>query len=269
MGKALGLALWLLVIGVVLMFLAHVYWQPTWWFPLGISAHAGEYDSQFSLTLVVVAIGFILAQCALGFVVFSFGSRRPGKATYSHGNNKLEVTWTLVTLVVFATLAVMGQKVWAELHFHEAPPGSINVEVTAQQFAWNFRYPGPDNVFGKTDPKLIDASTGNPLGLDDQDPAGKDDVVTSTLSVPVNRPVHLILRSQDVTHSFFVPNLRFKQDLVPGMGINVHFTPTVIGHYEIACAELCGLGHYKMKSFMDVMSEEDFAKWLKDRAPAQ
>jgi cytochrome c oxidase subunit 2 len=266
MGKVLGIGMWLLVVGVVLLFLAHSYWQPTWWFPVGITAHAGDYDSQFSLTLVVVAVAFILAQCALGYVVFRFGSNRAGKATYSHGNDKLEVTWTVVTLVVFASLAVMGQKVWAELHFHEAPPGSINVEVTAQQFAWNFRYPGPDGEFGKTDPKLIDASSGNPLGIVDTDPAGKDDIVSSTLTVPVNHPVHLILRSMDVTHSFFVPNLRFKQDLVPGMGINVHFTPIQVGHYEIACAELCGLGHYKMRSFLDVVSEDDFAKWLKDRA---
>src|SRR5580693_8588762 len=134
MGKAVGILVWLLVIGVVVMFLAHSYWQPSWWFPQGISAHAAEYDSQFSLTLVVVAVAFILAQCALGYVVFRFGADRKGKATYSHGNNKLEATWTIVTLVVFATLAVMGQKVWASLHFHEAPPGAIDVEVTAEQF---------------------------------------------------------------------------------------------------------------------------------------
>jgi cytochrome c oxidase subunit 2 len=270
MGKALGILIWLLVVGTVLLFLAHNIWEPaqTWWLPHAISEHGAAYDSEFKLTLVVVAVSFILAQLALGYVVFSYGSNKAGRAVYSHGNVKLEITWTLVTLVVFGTLAVLGQRVWASLHFNEAPPGSITVEVTAQQFGWNFRYPGPDDQFGRTDPKQVDDSTGNPVGIDEKDPAGKDDIVSTTLSVPVNRPVHLILRSKDVIHSFFVPNLRFKQDLVPGMAINVHFTPIETGRYEITCAELCGLGHYKMRSFMDVMSEDDYSKWLKDREAA-
>jgi len=268
MGKALGILIWILVIGVVLMFLAHSIWPSAslWWFPEAISDHGPRYDAQFMRTLWVVAIAFIAAQIALGYVVFTFTSKKKGRAVYSHGSNKLEVTWTVITAAVFITVAVLGQRVWAELHFHEAPPDSVNIEVVAQQFAWNFRYPGPDSQFGRTDPKLIDDSAGNPVGIDDADPAGKDDIVSSTLTVPVDRPVHLILRSKDVIHSFFVPNLRFKQDLVPGMGINVHFTPTKTGRYEIACAELCGLGHYKMKSYMDVMSQEDYENWLKERA---
>jgi cytochrome c oxidase subunit 2 len=265
MGKALGVLLWILVLGTVLLFIAHNVGAPTWWFPPAISEHGPAYDTQFAHTLWVVAAAFILAQCALGYVVFRFGSSKPGRATYSHGSNKLETIWTIVTAVVFITLAVLGQRVWASLHFHEAPPGSMTVEVTGEQFAWNFRYPGPDGQFGRTDPKLMDTSAGNPVGLVDDDPAGKDDFVTSTLSIPVGRPVHLILKSKDVIHSFFVPNLRFKQDMVPGMGIDVHFTPTQTGRFEITCAELCGLGHYKMKTFLDVMSEDDFAKWLKEK----
>jgi len=108
----------------------------------------------------------------------------------------------------------MGQRVWASLNLHSAPPGSLQVEVVAQQFSWNFHYAGKDNVFGRTDPNLIDDSALNYVGLDDTDPNAKDDSVVSTLAIPVNRPVELILRSKDVTHSFFVPQLRFKQDLV-------------------------------------------------------
>src|SRR5215467_579547 len=158
MGKALGILIWLLVVGVVLLFLAHDIWgsAQTWWLPHAISEHGAAYDSEFKITLIVVAVAFILAQIALGYVVFSYGSNKSGRAVYSHGNNKLEATWTIVTLVVFGTLGVMGQRVWASLHFNDAPPGSISVEVTAQQFGWNFRYPGPDDQFGRTDPKQVD-----------------------------------------------------------------------------------------------------------------
>src|SRR5262252_9678336 len=181
MGKALGVLIWILVIGVVLMFMAHMFWQPTWWFPEAISEHGPRYDAQFMRTLWVVAIAFILAQVALGYVVFTFTSKKEGRAVYSHGSNKLEVTWTVITAAVFITVAVLGQRVWAELHFHEAPPDSVNIEAVGQQFAWNFRYPGADGQFGRTDPKLMNDSSGNPLGIDDADPAGKDDIVSSTL----------------------------------------------------------------------------------------
>ena len=260
MGKALGLLLWIITIAAVAMFAVK-----KWWFPPSITEHGSLVDDQFMRTLYVVAAAFVLAQVALGFVVFQFGSGKRGAATYSHGSNTLEFTWTLITAAVFVTLAILGQQVWRSLHFHDAPPNALTVEVTAQQFAWNFRYEGPDGVLGKTDPQQMSDSKGNPLGLDSNDPAGKDDIVTSTITVPADRPVKLILKSKDVIHSFFVPNLRFKQDLVPGMAINVHFTPTVPGHYELACAELCGAGHYKMKSYMDVLSEADFQKWMKDK----
>jgi cytochrome c oxidase subunit 2 len=152
----------------------------------------------------------------------------------------------------------MGQRVWASLNLTKAPAGAYQVEVVAQQFSWNFHYPGKDGVFGRTDPNLIDDSALNYVGLDDTDPNAKDDSVVSTLAVPQNRPVELILRSKDVTHSFFVPQLRFKQDLVPGMNIHVHFTATKVGKYELACAELCGMNHYKMKAYMLVLPQNEF-----------
>jgi cytochrome c oxidase subunit 2 len=138
-----------------------------------------------------------------------------------------------------------------------APAGSYEIEVVAQQFAWNIRYPGKDMKFGKTDPQYMDDTT-NPVGLADTDTNGKDDLVTPTLVIPVNRPVELVLKSKDVTHSFWVPQLRFKQDLVPGMAIHVHFTANKVGKYELACAELCGMNHYKMKSYMLVLPQSDF-----------
>jgi len=154
----------------------------------------------------------------------------------------------------------MGQRVWASLHLNAPPPGSLQIEVVAQQFSWNFHYAGQDKVFGRTDPGLIDDSALNFVGIDDTDPNSKDDAVVSTLIIPANRPVELILRSKDVTHSFWVPQLRFKQDLVPGMNIRVHFTAVKTGKFELACAELCGMNHYKMKSYLLVLPENEFSE---------
>jgi cytochrome c oxidase subunit II len=254
MGRVLGLVIWLITLASVGMFVSK-----HWWFPESISEHGGAVDHQFAITIIVVGIAFAAAQIGLGWVVWKYrDSSAATRATYSHGNNRLEVVWTVVTAIVFISLAIMGQRVWAALHLHAAPPGSYTVEVVAQQFSWNFHYHGKDNVFGRTDPKLIDDSALNYVGLDDTDPNAKDDSVVSTLVVPVNRPVELILKSKDVIHSFFVPQLRFKQDLVPGMAIPVHFTVTKIGKYELACAELCGMNHYKMKSYMLVLPEDEF-----------
>jgi cytochrome c oxidase subunit 2 len=143
------------------------------------------------------------------------------------------------------------------LHFNQAPPGSFPVEVVAQQFQWNFHYAGVDGVSGRTDPTLIDDSALNFIGLDESDPNAKDDAVHSVLAIPVGRPVELSLRSKDVIHNFWVPQLRFKQDLVPGMVIRVHFTANRPGKYELACAELCGQLHYKMRSYMLVLPEQE------------
>jgi cytochrome c oxidase subunit 2 len=151
----------------------------------------------------------------------------------------------------------MGQSVWASLHFNKAPAGSFQVEVVAQQFQWNFHYAGRDGVFGRTDPALIDDSALNFIGLDETDPSAKDDATHSVIAIPVGRPVELILRSKDVIHNFWVPQLRFKQDLVPGMAIRVHFTANTVGKYELACAELCGQLHFKMKSYMLVLPEAE------------
>lgn len=254
MGRVLGLVIWLITLASVGMFVSK-----RWWFPESISEHGGAVDRQFMITILVVGIAFAAAQIGLGWVVWKYrDSAAAARATYSHGNNRLEVVWTVVTAIIFISLAVMGQRVWAALHLHAAPAGSYTVEVVAQQFSWNFHYHGKDNVFGRTDPKLIDDSALNYVGLDDTDPNAKDDSVVSTLVVPVNRPIELILKSKDVTHSFFVPQLRFKQDLVPGMAIPVHFTVNKIGKYELACAELCGMNHYKMKSYMLVLPENEF-----------
>src|SRR6266567_8833544 len=196
MGRALAVVIWILTLGSVSLFFVK-----KWWFPKAISAHAAALDRQFMLTIIVVGIAFTAAQIGLGYMVWKYrdtGNR--GRATYTHGSNRLEVVWTMVTAVIFISLAVMGQSVWASLHFNQAPAGSYQVEVVAQQFQWNFHYPGRDGVFGRTDPKLIDDSSLNFIGLDETDPNAKDDAVTTAIAIPSGRPVELILRSKDVIH---------------------------------------------------------------------
>jgi cytochrome c oxidase subunit 2 len=263
MGLVLLAVIWLITFVSTYFFIAK-----TWWLPHGAALAAPWIDHQFALTYVLMGIVFLAAQVSLGYLVWKYRDR-PSAAPvrYSHGNTTLEILWTTLTATLFIGLNLMGSHVWASERFMPAETSSVPVEVTAMQFAWYFRYPGPDGKFGATNPKLIDPSAGNEsaLGLDPSDPASKDDVVTGTMYLPVGREVDLRERAVDVIHSFFVPAMRFKQDAVPGLEIRMHFTPTEIGDYEIACAELCGLGHYKMHGMLHVVSQEDFDKWLAAR----
>jgi len=254
MGRALGAFIWVMTLLSVWMFMSR-----RWWFPASISEHGPAYDRQFLLTIIVVGVAFATAQVALGYAVWRYRDTGGGaRAVYSHGNNRLEIIWTIVTAAVFISLALLGQRVWYNLHMQPAPPGAAKVWVVAQQFQWNFHYAGADGKFGKIDPKKINDGSLNYIGLDDADPASADDAVVQTLVVQVNRPVELMLSSRDVTHSFWVPQLRYKQDAVPGMDIPVHFTPNTVGRYEIACAELCGQQHYKMRAYMLVLPDDEY-----------
>ena len=261
---AFSFALFLVVFTAVTVYL---FVAKLWWFPPSITEFGSQIDAQFHRTLVITGTVFVLAQLGLALVIFR--SRDQGqRATYFEGNSTMEFVWTLATVVMFVGLGLYGEHAWAEAHFQGAAPGALQVEVTGQQFAWNFRYAGPDGKWGTIKPELVSASSGNPLGLDPRDPSGKDDVVSPVMYVPAGHEVELLIRTQDVTHSFYVRELRLKQDAVPGMTIHMHFDATVPGQYEIACAELCGLGHYRMRSFLNVVSQDDFDKWMKDQEAA-
>ncbi len=255
----LAITIWIFTLITVILFTGQ-------WFPESASAHGAIVDTQFFYTLIVTGVIFILAQVGLGLFVWRYRERPGQTAYYYHGNNKMEVIWTSATAVLFYVMVSLGYGVWVDLYIQAAPEDAIRIEVTAQQFAWNIRYPGPDGQFGSIRPELIDDAAGNPLGLDREDPAGGDDLVVPTMAVPVNRPIELILRSKDVTHNFSVRELRLKQDTVPGMMIPLRFTATKTGKYEIACSELCGLGHHRMRSFLDVLSDQGYADWLEDQS---
>jgi cytochrome c oxidase subunit 2 len=260
MGKILGLLLIVLAVVTVLLFVGQelVFGRWLWWFPENISEHGDAIDAQFNRTLVVVGVAFFSAQVALGYTVLRYGRRGANRAVYSHGNNKLEVMWTILTAVIFIGTAVIGQRVWAQLRLNDAPPTATKIDVVAQQFQWNFHYPGADGVLGRTDPKKINDSSLNFVGLDMSDAGAKDDIQVTSLAIPVNRPIELTLKSKDVIHSFFVPALRFKQDTVPGLAIKIHFTATKVGKYELTCAELCGQLHFNMKTFVLVLPQDEY-----------
>jgi cytochrome c oxidase subunit 2 len=173
--------------------------------------------------MTICGIIFVAAQLALAYTVFQYRGRG-GRSHYSHGNNALEALWTSAAAVIFVGLVLWGQHIWVAAHLEAAPTNAVPIEAWGQQFTWYFRYPGPDGVFGRTRPELMKESTGQPLGIDPDDPAGADDVVMPVMAVPVNRPVEVILRSKDVIHSFSVRELRLKQDAVPGLENRIHFT---------------------------------------------
>ncbi|MEX2303591.1 MAG: cytochrome c oxidase subunit II [Bryobacterales bacterium] len=260
-----------LVVWIVALGLAIPFFTQWWWMPPAITEHARAVDSQFNLTLLGTGIIFIVAQAALGYAVFRFGRKRSEPADYVHGSDRWEVLWTAATTIMFVGLTLMGYTVWAEARFlddRNVTPSAdrIVIEVTGQQFVWNMRYPGADGKFGPLDLSLVDDAMGNALGINRSHPDAKDDVVTPRMAVPVNKEVDLILRTKDVLHNFFVPELRIKLDTVPGLIGRLHFKADKVGTYTVACSELCGLGHHEMGSYLDVMEQADFDKWMADQS---
>lgn len=233
-------------------------WQPAW-FPLALSPEALLYDHQFHLNLVLLGPLFLLAQGLLIWMLL-----RGRTAPLRRG--LIETVVAACVALIFAILGITGARAWTAAPSASSQPPEV-IEVYAHQFAWNFRYAGPDGRFGKTDIALINDAALNPLGLDPHDPASADDVVTATLRVPAGRPITLMLQSRDVIHDFFVRELRLKQDAVPGMRIPYRFQANRTGTFEIACAELCGLGHSQMHSLLQVLSEADYQAWKHMPAP--
>ncbi|MGH9398286.1 MAG: cytochrome c oxidase subunit II [Terriglobia bacterium] len=265
MALALALAITLITLASCGLFLWHGGWLPQ-----AISTIAPAIDHQFLVTFIVCGILFIASQITLAIFIWRYRGRRKNagaRVNPTQGNAALEYTWVVIAAVIFITLGLAGNRIWARVHFTGPAPGALRVEVWGEQFQWTFRYPGPDGAFGPIHPNLMNDSLGNVLGLDRQhDPASRDDIITTTLAVPVNQPVELTLRSKDVIHSFSVRELRLKQDVVPGMEIPIHFTATRTGRYEIYCSQLCGLGHYKMHADLVVMTQPDFKSWLRKMA---
>ncbi|HXH06850.1 MAG TPA: cytochrome c oxidase subunit II [Vicinamibacterales bacterium] len=236
--------------------------------PTPASAHAAELDHMTALVHWLMLILFIGWGAFFTYTLVRFRRSRHPKADY-HGVRAHYSTWAEVGVGIAEAVLLVGFAIPAWATRVEAfPPAheAVVVRVVAEQFAWNVHYPGPDGEFGRTDLSLV--APDNPVGLDRRSPHGADDITTiNQLVLPVDRPAIVHVTSKDVIHSFGLPNFRVKQDAIPGVSIPVWFTPTRVGDYEIACSQLCGLGHYRMRGFVTIQTQAEFEKWLAEQAP--
>lgn len=223
-----------------------------WWFPENISSFGGEIDRLFDVIMYMVGFTFIATEVLLAWCILRYSDKSPGKADFSHGNHKLELLWTAVPALALLFIAFSQMGTWADIKYAGSFPDSEYsidrpmAQVYASQFDWRVRYPDEEGNFEGTD------------------------VIESAFDfvVPVDTDVVFRLRSRDVLHSFFVPQLRLKQDAVPGMDIPVWFRAEKTGEYDIICAELCGWGHYKMAGRLRVLEPDDYDSWLAEQRVA-
>ena len=210
-----------------------------WWLPENVTSYGQDIDWLFHLIYAITGVTFILVTVALLAFVVIYRDRPGRRARYTHGNTTLEIVWTVVPALILVVLTFLSVPAWSKIKM-TMPATDVVIEVTAKQFNWQVRYPGPDGKFGTDDDKTF---------LDE-------------MHVPVGKPVRINLKSQDVIHSFFVPQFRIKQDAVPGREIGVWFDVMKPGKYECSGAELCGFGHSGMRGWVYAHSAEDYAKWM-------
>ena len=215
------------------------------WLPHNISTYGVDIDWLFSLIQWITGVIFLGVMVALIAFLVKYRHREGRRATYTHGSTVLEVLWTIVPAIILIVLFMLSQSIWWSIK-GSVPDSNFQVHVTAKQFNWEVTYPGPDGQFGTDD----------------------DLTLENELHVPINTVVVVTLQSRDVIHSFFLPNLRLKQDAVPGREIRAWFEATQPGRYELPCAELCGFGHSGMLGYMTVYSPEDYSKWVKEHWPS-
>lgn len=217
----------------------------SWWLPEDVSTYGKDIDFLFHLIYWITGVTFVLVASAMIAFMVLYRHKEGRRATYTHGNTTLEIVWTIVPTLILVVLTFLSVPTWARIKI-QMPPTDLTVQVNAKQFNWIVTYPGPDGKFGTEDDKTFD----------------------NEIHVPVGKPVKLILKSQDVIHSLYMPNLRFKQDAVPGREIPAWFDATKPGKYEIPCAELCGFGHSGMRGWLFVHTPEDYQKWVKEQWPS-
>jgi len=234
--------------------------------PIQASTHAAQIDQMTVLVHWLMLVLFVGWGAFFIFVLFRFRQGAHPRADYAGAKGKFAKS-TEIAVAVIEVVLLVGYAIpaWA-LRVKAFPSASeaVVVRLVGEQFAWNVHYPGPDGRFGRTDIKLVSAD--NPLGLDRRDPDAKDDITTiNQMNLPVDRPILVQLSSKDVIHSLGLIEMRVKQDAIPGMTMPVWFIPNRIGEYEIACSQLCGLGHFRMKGFVTIQSAADYQKWYDDQ----
>ncbi len=250
--------------------------------PALASAHGHELDVVTLYVHILMAVLFVGWTAYFVVALLRFRASKNPVANPEGVTNHYS-TYVEAGVVVAEAVLLLGFSfpLWAARvnHFPAEDQATV-VRVVGQQFAWNIHYAGPDGKFGKTDSKLVDAQS-NPIGLDRSDPAGKDDIVTvNQLHLPVGKPAIIYVSSMDVIHSFGLQEMRVKQDAIPGMATPLWFTPTVTSDemkkrkgddkwsYEISCAQLCGLGHYRMRGYVTIDTPEQYAAWIGEQEKA-
>ena len=218
-----------------------------WWLPPQGSTFAGPIDSLFLAILIITGIAFVLVEAGILWFSIKYRSRPGRKATFVHGSTKAEVIWTAIPAVTVIALGVVSQRSWLMIKGRDSVPAeAYPIAIHAKQFEWNVTYPGPDGELG----------------------TGDDFTARNRLDVPLDRPTNVKLHAEDVIHSFFIPLMRLKQDAVPGMETHEWFQPTRAGEFPIGCAELCGIGHTRMRGTLTVHTPEDYQTWMNSQLQA-
>jgi cytochrome c oxidase subunit 2 len=264
--------LFAVVVAVLTVVSTAVFMSGIWSPPPDISVLGVGIDRQLRETMMACGVLFVASQLVLAAFAWQYGESADDRAIriFPGGATPMVVIATVLVGAEILVLSLVGTKVWAQIFLSAPAPDALHIDVQAEQFAYYFRYPGPDGKFGVVHPELIDEGNYNFFGLDPaNDTTARDDIVSATLAVPVNKPILLTLHSKDVGHSFYVPALRVQQDFVPGLVVPIHFTATQAVKKEIVCTQLCGLGHFNMRAFLQVMPEDQFEQWLKDQAAQQ
>ncbi len=230
------------------------------WHAAPPASNWGSIDTTLFITLIISGLFFIAITVFMAIAVMRYRHKEGARAHYQPESKRLEFWLIVVTTIGIAAMLAPGLVVYND--FIRVPKEAYELEVVAQQWQWAFRFPGQDGKLGKSDIRFVDFA--NPLGVDPKDPAGQDDVLikNNEVRLPLDRPVKVLLRSKDVLHNFYIPQIRSKMDMVPGMVSYFWFTPTKTGTYEVLCAEFCGVGHYNMRGHMIVEEQGAFDQWL-------
>jgi len=246
---------------------AEIRQTSVWWLPRNVSNFGHEIDFIFYVILWLTGITAVLVFSTMIYFIVKYRARAGVGAIHSHGNNTLEVVWTTIPVFIFLALAIYGNEMWTRMRMETPPKDALQLAVVGEQFGWNLRYPGPDGKLAKMDAHKVGKD--NPFGVDPNDPDGRDDFTTyNDMVIPVGKAVRLHLSSKDVIHSFYVPEFRLYQDMVPGRVYDfVWFKTDAIGQFQLACNQLCGQGHYKMFGKLGVVTPEEFAAWAQGKAP--
>jgi cytochrome c oxidase subunit 2 len=267
MAKLFALTIIVIAIASAVPIVLHI-----WDAPADISTHGHLIDEQMNETMIEAGVSFLAAQIILALFIWQFSNRGPEAKLkkFPGGAKGLVIAALLLVGAEVLALGVFGVKAWADVYFTPPSTTALPIQVQAGQFAFYFRYPGADKKFGPLHPEAINEGNQNFFGLDpEHDVDSRDDIVTAEMAIPVNKEIHLLMHAKDVGHSFFVRELRVHQDFVPGLDVSLHFTATQMGKYEIVCTQLCGLGHYNMKAYLNVLSQADFDDWMKKEAAMQ